>query len=226
MKRRPPLVATWFLEVLGSDPRNDQMVGDLIERYSRGRSRSWYWRQMVAAIATSFLQQLRSQWLMVISALIAGWCLWSILAAGLNAGLNAVIHPWEKQLPIVVAALWWTGWLANRAISGWMIGRFYSKSRVASVLVFSFSVFLWKAKIVQWPFYIDYEWPLRLVLNTVENVRFLPALPPIILAPLFTFLGGLAGANSQRRRDASSVEDESARVAYGPSTMRDCDHRI
>jgi hypothetical protein len=204
MKRRPPAVATWLLETLGSDPRNDHIVGDLIEQYSLGRSRFWYWGQVAAAIVTGFFDQLRSHWLLALSALFAGWFAWLVLNTGLTAGLNALVNPWQTQLPTLAGLIWWTAWLANRAVSGWIIGRLYSKRRVAFVLLFSFSVFLWKAKIFQWPFYIDYEWPLRLVLNTSEDIRFLPALLSMILAPLFALLGGLFGA-TRDSRPAKSV---------------------
>ena len=45
----PPSAATWLLKRLGR--RNESLVGDLLEEYRRGRSSSWYWRQVVAAIA-------------------------------------------------------------------------------------------------------------------------------------------------------------------------------
>lgn len=50
MKRRPPVVATWLLQTFGGDPRNEQIVGDLIEHYARGRSDLRCWRQIIAAI--------------------------------------------------------------------------------------------------------------------------------------------------------------------------------
>ena len=198
MKRRSPAIATFLMEKLGSDPRNDQIVGDLIEQYVRGRSRFWFWRQVVAAIVMSFFHQIRSHWLLALSAVLTGWCVWSILNTGLTVGLDALVNPWETRLPTLAGLIWWTTWLANRAISGWIIGRFYGKGRVAFVLLFSFTVFVWKAKIFQLPFYLDYEWPLRLILNTHEDVRFLPALLSIILAPLFVVLGGLFLARRQR----------------------------
>jgi hypothetical protein len=61
MKRsKPPAVATWLLEHLTSRRTNDALAGDLLEEFTHGRSASWYWRQVLLAIRTSFLKELRS----------------------------------------------------------------------------------------------------------------------------------------------------------------------
>jgi hypothetical protein len=46
----PPRIATWLLERLGPDYRNESLVGDLFEEYQQGRTRGWYWREAVIAI--------------------------------------------------------------------------------------------------------------------------------------------------------------------------------
>jgi hypothetical protein len=50
IERAPPKLALWLLKVWGSPYRNEALAGDLIEQYQEGRSRAWYWRQVVAAI--------------------------------------------------------------------------------------------------------------------------------------------------------------------------------
>jgi len=45
--RKPPGVATWFLNRFSS---SEALVGDMIEEYRRGRSRVWYWRQTSVAV--------------------------------------------------------------------------------------------------------------------------------------------------------------------------------
>jgi len=52
-KPKPPKLATWLLERLTSGYHNDPLAGDLIEEYGRGRSRVWYWRQVLIAILVS-----------------------------------------------------------------------------------------------------------------------------------------------------------------------------
>lgn len=45
--RRPPVLAQALLEWV--DPANDALHGDLLEEFAAGRSRLWYWRQVLAA---------------------------------------------------------------------------------------------------------------------------------------------------------------------------------
>jgi hypothetical protein len=61
--RLPPTLATWLLAHLASG--NDSLVGDLAEAYERGRSRWWYWRQVIAAIATT-----NDRWLIARGAIV------------------------------------------------------------------------------------------------------------------------------------------------------------
>jgi hypothetical protein len=46
----PPKLATWLLERLSSGYHSESLAGDLFEQYVRGRTRSWYWRQVLIAI--------------------------------------------------------------------------------------------------------------------------------------------------------------------------------
>jgi hypothetical protein len=46
----PPAFATWLLKHLCSGQYSDALAGDLVEEYRRGRSESWYWRQVLVAI--------------------------------------------------------------------------------------------------------------------------------------------------------------------------------
>jgi hypothetical protein len=41
----------WLLIHFGSRPNNASLVGDLDEKYRQGRSRLWYGRQVVVALA-------------------------------------------------------------------------------------------------------------------------------------------------------------------------------
>jgi len=55
----PPQIATWLLERLGPDYRNESLVGDLFEEYQQGRTRAWYWRQASVAICIGRALSLR-----------------------------------------------------------------------------------------------------------------------------------------------------------------------
>lgn len=58
--RRPPRVATFLLEHLGYGLLSDSLVGDLIEQYQQGRSRAWYWKQSLFAIAVGLFRGVHS----------------------------------------------------------------------------------------------------------------------------------------------------------------------
>jgi len=47
--RTPPFLATRILERLGAD--DEALIGDLVEEYRRGRSRAWYWAQVLSSVA-------------------------------------------------------------------------------------------------------------------------------------------------------------------------------
>lgn len=51
--RPPPKLAAWLLSHLAGRYRRDALIGDLAEEYRHGRSGSWYWRQVLWALAAS-----------------------------------------------------------------------------------------------------------------------------------------------------------------------------
>lgn len=50
-----PRAATWLLERFGSRSRFEPRIGDLVEQFEQGRSRLWYWRQAMGALAVAAL---------------------------------------------------------------------------------------------------------------------------------------------------------------------------
>jgi hypothetical protein len=55
----PRGVATWLLEHLVPGPRNDALAGDLLEDFRCGRSKTWYWRQVLVAIVLGVSRESR-----------------------------------------------------------------------------------------------------------------------------------------------------------------------
>jgi signal peptidase I len=55
----PPALATWLLQHCGVGYRGECLAGDLIEEYHAGRSRAWYWRQVLLAIIAGVGQWMR-----------------------------------------------------------------------------------------------------------------------------------------------------------------------
>jgi hypothetical protein len=63
------LAACLFEHLTGREHR-EALAGDLLEEYSRLRSDTWYWRQVLAAIVADFSTELRTRWVSVIFALV------------------------------------------------------------------------------------------------------------------------------------------------------------
>ena len=49
----PPALATRLLESLVPQRTSEALLGDLIEQYQAGRSRTWYWQQVILALVIS-----------------------------------------------------------------------------------------------------------------------------------------------------------------------------
>ena len=47
---KPPRLAAWILKHLGPRFNNEALAGDLWEAFQQGRSKGWYWRQVLAAV--------------------------------------------------------------------------------------------------------------------------------------------------------------------------------
>ena len=50
INREPPRLAVWLLKRWASPYRRESLLGDLLEMYRAGRSRTWYWRQVIVAL--------------------------------------------------------------------------------------------------------------------------------------------------------------------------------
>jgi hypothetical protein len=64
----PPRLAVWLLEHFGPEANREALAGDLCENYRQGRAKTWYWRQVLAA-----LQWRRLLFSFLLSALLGWW---------------------------------------------------------------------------------------------------------------------------------------------------------
>jgi hypothetical protein len=69
----PPRLATWLIEQLGRGSKTQSLIGDLSEQYAEGRSASWYWRQILAALAIEFADSAREHGLSFASAVVLAY---------------------------------------------------------------------------------------------------------------------------------------------------------
>jgi hypothetical protein len=60
--RIPPRMASWLLRHLGPSYGRDSLAGDLFEEYQAGKTRAWYWRQVLAAAWIARTEAIRIQW--------------------------------------------------------------------------------------------------------------------------------------------------------------------
>ena len=65
---KPPRRAAWILKHFGPKFNNEALAGDLWEAFQQGRSKAWYWRQVLAAVRWR-------RWLfeLLVSILLAWW---------------------------------------------------------------------------------------------------------------------------------------------------------
>ena len=68
----PPSLATRLLESLVPQRTSEALLGDLIEQYQGGRSRTWYWQQVILALVISAGGEVRTRKLQAIRAVVVG----------------------------------------------------------------------------------------------------------------------------------------------------------
>jgi hypothetical protein len=180
-----PAVIVGILSRAG--PNNESLAGELIEEFRRGRSALWLSAQIVAAILTIGLREIRAHRLVALSGVVTGlallWCFISIAALLLvRAGFPhaAHWHWWHVLLVCIVG-------FAHTGVSGWVVGRVHRSHRPAAVFSFAASVLIVSA--LELP--LLYRFAPSVFFGTV--VPLLPELIMIVIgAPVPILIGGLS----------------------------------
>jgi hypothetical protein len=62
---QPPRLAMWLLKYFGCSDKNDALIGDLVERHQQGKGSVWFWKEVLVAIVTGFVEDaFGHKWLM------------------------------------------------------------------------------------------------------------------------------------------------------------------
>lgn len=74
-KSAPPALALWCLRHLLPSHASEALTGDLVENFRHGKTRAWFWKQVLAAMAAAALAGLRSHWPHICYALAGTWAM-------------------------------------------------------------------------------------------------------------------------------------------------------
>ena len=98
----PPPLANWVLEHLSIGERNEALAGDLLEEFRAGRTERWYWGQVLAAVAVTWLENLGGRAPMLLFVI-----LWSMAAPAWNSFCITVqSEGLQNRLSIIFGAIW------------------------------------------------------------------------------------------------------------------------
>ena len=123
MTSRPtPRYATWFLHQFGSGLGNEAAIGDLVEKYQRGRSRSWYWRQVLSIVFAQLRRDIwrdKRSWLRGVIVATFTQTLLQLTAGDLMRAYYAWSHPYMRQSSTVNCWPLVTFKVGNGAVQQW-----------------------------------------------------------------------------------------------------------
>ena len=136
----PPSLPTKLLEALVPQRTSEALLGDLIEQYEGGRSRTWYWRQVILALVISAGREVRTRKLQSVSAVVVGYVTGASLfyfttklAARFVGGYTAYL----VFLPLAFVSAAASGWILRRSHPRAMVLIFSGFCIVASVVSFA-----------------------------------------------------------------------------------------
>jgi hypothetical protein len=107
-----PALAIVLLNRLG--PRDQSLVGDVYEEYEAGRSRAWFWRQVIAAVACAAVVDIRSAPRRTAAAVTIGWAVAAavfLFGDRIAGGLASFFWQWSREAAYAGGA-WWPFYVA------------------------------------------------------------------------------------------------------------------
>ena len=115
----PPRLAMFLLDRLAS--RDEELAGDLVEEYQSGRSRAWFWRQVVIAIAVGAARSARIHSRRTVGAILVGWFLSAVgevaFARAIESLADAVAWTWLLELLVTTTVIGTEQFIIGAAVS-------------------------------------------------------------------------------------------------------------
>jgi hypothetical protein len=106
--RKPPACATGLLLRLG--PEDEAFIGDLVEEYGAGRSRAWYWRQVVSAVLLTSVRYIGTHRARAVVGVATGWAalliIFFVLGDPTANGLAGWFWNWDRPMAYGTQ-VWW-----------------------------------------------------------------------------------------------------------------------
>jgi hypothetical protein len=148
--KTPPALATALLLRLG--PHDESFVGDLVEEYGSGRSRFWYWRQIVTAILLTSLRRVGAHPVQAAAAVAVGWTTLLLLFFALGdrtaEALAGWLWDWDRKTAYSTQ-VWWPFQItaafvsyAGFAISAWVVVRVSARHTGPILVAYAVSLVL------------------------------------------------------------------------------------
>ena len=189
----PPSLATKLLESLVPHRTSEALLGDLIEQYQGGRSRRWYWWQVILALVISAGGEGRTRKLQAVRAVVVGYvtgaslCYFTTSLAGRFVGRFVGVYTayYLVFLPLSFFSAAASGWIVRRSHPRPMVVVFAGFCVVASVA--AFAVCAWLSIFDRMPL------PILAFFVAVD----------FMVAPLGVLAGGLWGSSGARDTLAS-----------------------
>jgi hypothetical protein len=198
----PPALAT---RILHATVNNAALAGDLREVYQSGRSRWWYWRQVIIAVAVESSVQTRRHPVISVRALVMGWGFLVLFTKYVAlplvfldewlfvTGLADLRWHWPDHRPLVFLVI-----CIGCLLGGWAVARLHPRS---FVLVFAASIVTWHLLIFPRVLYAFMAHPSSYSLPMLV----VQAIIAIIIMPICVVVGGLFHQAKSHDLPASEV---------------------
>ena len=216
--RTPPALATALLLRLA--PADDELTGDLLEEFDSGRSRLWFWRQVLAAIVLGAVRHGAAAPLGTLAGVSTGWATLLLLFFSLGDTVSYALaywmYGWTRE-GALATQLWWPFQIdavavsyAGFALSGVAVARLGRRDAGPVLTAYVVSVAIVLAAAAALIAFLSYRYgrvPTPHTLFYVVSVT----LPyqwrsGLLLAPLVTLLAGLAAISRRALSPAAARE--------------------